>query len=56
MKNPFDMKTEYEKWLFFEQMTTSIEKWMVETYPAYSTDLEKKISDDIKKLKKAFSQ
>jgi methyl-accepting chemotaxis protein len=43
MKNPFDPKTQEDKYNFFLQMTEAINEWMLKIYPEFDTNLEKKI-------------
>lgn len=43
MTNPFDKMTQSEKYNFYDEMTTAINKWMLETYPDFDTKLAYKI-------------
>lgn len=43
MKNPFDAKTQEEQHVFFHQMTEAINEWLLNKYPLFDTNLQKKM-------------
>lgn len=45
MDNPFDKKTQNELHDFFNQMTESINEWMLAKYPRFDATLEEKIKN-----------
>jgi hypothetical protein len=62
MKNPYDIEKDEVKFKFFESVTDSIDKWLLEKFPQFDCSLIDKIrkvelmTEDLKRMMKMYEQ